>query len=172
MLRFVCSPLITACHCFALSSLQSVRLWWGSAVWWRSPSPSPWRRYWSVCASLSTSLWSSSLRTSYSMNQWRIGLCVTASSPFTPKVTSLVWCRTSLTFLNLPFELFLIISFYTVSIRYRQCYKVVYVSSDSPMRCYFISSSIKLNLKRWIRHESDQTPHPTPIVHITFRLSV
>ncbi len=69
-----------------LSSLQSVRSWWGFAVWWRNPSPNPWLRSWSVFASLSTSQWSSFQRTSYSMSRWRSGNSVTAWSHFTLKV--------------------------------------------------------------------------------------
>lgn len=74
-----------------LSSLQSVRSWWGFAVWWRNQSPNPWLRSWSDYVSLSTSPWSSFLRTSYSMIRWKSGRSVTAWSLFTQKVC-LVLC--------------------------------------------------------------------------------
>lgn len=145
MLRFVRSTLLTTCHCFTRFSLRSVRSWWGSAVWWRSPSLSPWRRYWSVCASLSTSLWSSSPRTSYSTSRWRNGPSVTASSPFTRKVTAFVWCRTSLSFLILPKFYFI---FGIVSVTKYHHY-LVCSSSDGPMRCsLIIIISMKLKHKR------------------------
>lgn len=74
----------------SLFSPQSDRLWWGSAAWWRNPSQSQWPRFWRGCAGLSTSLWSSSQRMSSSTSPWTNGLCVTASSLSTPKVTVLL----------------------------------------------------------------------------------
>ena len=67
-------------------SLRSNRSRWGSAAWWRSPSPSRWPRSWRGCAGSSTSLWSSSQRTSSSTSPWTNGLCATASSPSTLRV--------------------------------------------------------------------------------------
>lgn len=69
-----------------LFSLRSDRSWWGSAAWWRSPNRSQWPRSWRGCAGLSTSLWSSSQKMSFSMSPWTNGLCVTASSPSTLRV--------------------------------------------------------------------------------------
>ena len=90
---FVCAAVaIKACHCLISSpslsplSLQRGRLWWASAPWWRSPTPSPWPRSWRGCASLSTSPWSSSQRRSFSTSLWTSGPYATASSPSTPKV--------------------------------------------------------------------------------------
>lgn len=76
-------------------SRQSDRLWSGSAAWWRNPSQSQWPRFWRGCAGSSTSLWSSSQRTSSSTRPWTNGLCATASSLSTPKVTVCLLSDTS-----------------------------------------------------------------------------
>lgn len=69
---------------FSLS--QSVRLWWGSARWWRNPNLNQWQRFWRGSVSLSTSPWSFFQRRLYLVNRWRSGHCVTASFPSIPKV--------------------------------------------------------------------------------------
>lgn len=110
---------IADAHVISSSISQSVRLWWGSAPWWRNRNPNQWLRFWRGSVSLSTSLWSFFQRRLYSMNRWRSGRCVTALFLSIPKVSDIIHFHTQSAWnLDVPYCLSIINAAFKTEMNY------------------------------------------------------